>query len=236
MTDASLAPDFQPWGILHLSCLLICVLGIFLICFTAKKREQFVRRAVILGCIGSWIANVSFFLHPDNFAWGHSLPLHYCNLANLIGAAALVTRKRAFQSLLYFWTFALCIWAFLTPALLNGPDSLEFWIFWIYHLFIILAVTFVLQVDQFRPAGRDLGFVIIATTVWSALLAVVNASTGWNYGFVGPGKPDQPSLMDFLGPYPLRLLWIWILGVVLMSALLLPFSLMKKRTNYSPTQ
>lgn len=51
----------------------------------------------------------------------------------------------------------------------------------------------------------------------------LNAITGWNYGFVGAGKPGQPSPIDVLGPYPLRVLWMILIGALLFLFLLLPW-------------
>ena len=77
---------------------------------------------------------------PERLAWDRSLPLHVCNIANIFGAIAVLRQQRLFQGIIYFWALALCIWAFLTPTLDVGPARFGFWIFWIYHLFIGLAV------------------------------------------------------------------------------------------------
>lgn len=190
-----------------------------------------IRAVVISGCLLSWVLSNGFWLQPGLFAWERSLPLHFCNLANLIGAVAIWKQARAAQSLLYFWSFGLCVWAMLTPALRDGPNTLWFWLFWSYHVFIFISVAVVLT-DGFRPEWKDFRQSLALTLGYMFLIAAVNALTGWNYGFVGEGMPLQPSPMDFLGPYPLRLIWIALIGTAIFAFLMLPW--IWRRPNSQP--
>ena len=171
----------------------------------------------------AWLLTVVFWIDPARFVWDEMLPLHYCHLANLIGAMAVLSRRRLFKAVIYFWTFTLCIWAFLTPVLYVGPWHIEFWIFWLYHLFVLLAVAHVLVADRFRPQGSDLRLALVFTAVFTLVLVVVNNLFGWNYGFVGPSKPEVATPIDVLGPYPLRLLWMAMLAFVLFLLCQLPW-------------
>jgi hypothetical integral membrane protein (TIGR02206 family) len=165
-----------------------------------------------VGCLMVWLVNTIFWMWPSRFLWESSLPLHYCNMANLLGAAAAFTRRRIFQGLVYFWAMALCVWAFLTPTVRYGPLHAQFWVFWLYHAFIGLAVVHVLVADRFRPTWADLKQTTVFTGGYTAVLIVANWQWGWNYGFVGPSVPQSPTIIDALGPYPLRLVWIVLLA------------------------
>ena len=223
----------------HLITLVGCVLLTLLVTWWGKRSKknpaqlQLLRRLVAAGSILSWLATLAYGLFPSNFSWDSSLPLHFCNLGNLIGAVAVLYQKRGAQSLLYFWSISLCIWAFLTPFLLEGPTHLWFWLFWIYHLFIPICLFWTLIVDGFQPGWKDLRFALIATTLFTLSLAGINAMTGWDYGFVGPGKPGQPSPIDLLGPYPLRIAWMLMIGSVLFTLLLLPWRIRWKKCTPS---
>lgn len=225
---------FDPFTPLHFGALLVCLaIPLSLVLMSKCLREnpnamKGARRLIAFGSLTIWAIACGFWFFPGYFRIDQSLPLHFCNLANLIAVIAVGFRVRAAQALLYFWTFALCIWAFLTPFLMVGPAHAWFWVFWLYHLFIPLATAWVLSVDQFRPNLRDLKTAIGITFAYTALLALLNALTGWNYGFVGPGKPGQPSMIDVLGPYPLRLLWMTLIAAALFSLLLLPW---RRRKN-----
>ena len=220
---------FHPFTTLHFAALFVCVaLSVSIALLAPRIRQgnrsrQSGRRFLAIGNLVIWTIACGFWFFPGYFRIDQSLPLHFCNLANLIAAAAVGFRWRIAQSLLYFWTFALCIWAFLTPFLMVGPAHPWFWVFWLYHLFIPLATSWILSVDRFRPGLSDLKSAILVTFLYTGFLALLNALTGWDYGFVGPGKPGQPSLIDVLGPYPLRLVWMTLIAATLFGLLLLPW-------------
>lgn len=228
--------DFTLGSATHLVTLAACLLITVIIALWGHRTREIpdhhrkLRLGLTLGSILSWIATLAYGLQPSVFKWESALPLQFCNLANLIGAVAVLYHNRGAQSLLYFWSITLCIWAFLTPDLIVGVDHLWFWLFWIYHLFIPICLCWILFVDQFRPTWKDLRFALLATTGFTLGLSVLNAITGWNYGMVGPGKPGQPSLIDVLGPYPIRILWMLMIGASLFTLLFLPWEWGRRRS------
>ncbi len=222
---------------LHAACLGVCLLAVIATVLLARRYRDCeaparrLRRVIAIGCIASWIASNGYGLLPGRFSWGEALPLHFCNLANLLGAYAILTRHRTSAGLMYFWSFALCTWAFITPSLYVGPAYLWFWLFWIYHAFIPVATAWILVAERYRPDWHDWRNSVILTLLYMAVLAVLDAVTGWNYGFVGPGIPTQANLLDFLGPYPIRLLWMALVGAFLFALLMLPWLRGQGRTE-----
>lgn len=229
--------SFTQGSIVHGICLLVCLAGVMVTVGLARRNRELetkarrVRTAIVVGCLVSWLLSNGYGLFGDRFSWAESLPLHFCNLANLLGAHAVATRHRTSQSLMYFWSFALCLWAFLTPSLYVGPAQLWFWLFWIYHLFIPVSTAWILVADRFRPTWRDWRNSVLLTLAFMAALTVLDAITGWNYGFVGPSKPTQANLLDFLGPYPLRLVWMALVGTFLFALLMLPWMRRRERAG-----
>ncbi len=182
------------------------------------------RRIIGWGCLLAWLVNSGYWLLVVDFHWAQSLPLHFCNLANLIGAVAVLREGgRLFKAVLYFWATTLCVWAFLTPVLGGGPDRAEFWIFWTYHLFIPLAVLETFLIQRFRPGFRDLTNAVTFTLLFTLFLAIIDHRFGWNYGFVGPSTPQNPTLLDVLGPYPARIVWMILIATLLFCVTWLPW-------------
>ncbi len=220
---------FTQGSVLHLFCLVVCLI-LTTVAATLARRDlregranSVIRDGIAAGCVLSWCLSNGYGILPGKFSWDQSLPLHFCNLANLIGAVAVRYRFRTAQSLMYFWTFGLCLWAFLTPSLYVGPLDPWFWLFWLYHVFILISVIWILVADRFRPGWRDCGRSLILTLIYMAILTVLDYFTGWNYGFVGPSVPDQTTILDFLGPYPIRLLWMALVGTGIFALLLVPW-------------
>lgn len=229
---------FQTGSLLHWVCLGVCLAAFLAVALSARwlrslpsrGRARF-RTAIVVGCLGSWLVTILFGLDPRVFRWDFSLPLQFCNLANLFGAVAVGRQGRLSQAILYFWSIVLCSWAFLTPVLYVGPAHLWFWIFWIYHLFIPIALAWVLLVDGFRPNWLDLRNSLAVTLGFLIILSILNAITGWNYGFLGPGKPGAATPLDLLGPYPLRIVWMTLIGSLFFLLVLLPWVVRRPKSS-----
>ena len=221
-----LAADFQTLSTVHLLTLAVCVgMGTAAPVLARRgdeRRRLLLRRIVGWGCLVVWVINTGYWMMPDRFRWDGSLPIHFCNVANIFGALAILRGMRLFQGVLYFWA-GLYLWAFLTPTVAEGPDRPGFWVFWIYHLFIALAFVHIVFIDRFRPTFRDLLHASAFTLCYVALLAIIDAIAGWNYGFLGNDIPENPTPVDVLGPYPLRILWMILLGAVVFLLLWLPY-------------
>lgn len=223
-------PFFRTGSAAHLLALLGCVIVVAVFYLAGDRarragdvgRMRWLRLVAGWGCLVAWLVNTAFWCLPGRFDWSISLPLQFCNLANLIGAAAVLGRGRYWKTILYFWMPTLCLWAFLTPVLRGGPATLEYWIFWGYHVFIPLALAEVLAVQGYRPGWADFRAAWVFTVVYMAALALLDHRFGWNYGFVGPSKPDTATLIDFLGPYPWRLLSMIAVGSGLFLLALFP--------------
>jgi uncharacterized membrane protein YwaF len=53
---------------------------------------------------------------------------------------------------------------------------------------------------------------VLITLAYGGLVIPLNMLFGWNYGYAGQSTPDNPTLLDKLGPWPLRL--VWMTGIV----------------------
>lgn len=219
---------FRSGSAVHLLALLACAAGIGGYAILARRyRDEghpaWLKKVLAGACLIAWIANMATVLSPRHFQWETSLPLFYCNWANLLGTLALLTRHRLINALLYYWACGLSVWAFITPTLEFGPAHIGFWVFWAYHLCIALAVCHLLVADRYRPTIADWWKVSAITIGYGLALVPVNVHWGWNYAFLGPGKPQVVTPIDILGEWPLRLAWIALLATGLFLMLTLPW-------------
>jgi len=56
----------------------------------------------------------------------------------------------------------------------------------------------------------------------------VNVALGANYGFLGNMRPELPTIVDFLGPWPERIAAIMALVAAVMAVLMLPWTLARR--------
>lgn len=158
-------------------------------------------------------AALVFYLVPANFDPRESWPLHVCDVAAWVAPAALLTQRRWLRTLLYFFGIGLSSQAFVTPVVEEGVGSLRYWLFWIGHTQIVGSALYDVAVLGYRPRWRDLLIAAGSLVAYALLVTPINLAWGLNYGYIGDGRPERPTLIDRLGPWPLRL--VPMLGLAL---------------------
>lgn len=175
-----------------------------------------------------WLIFHGWRLLPANFNPAWSLPIHICDILALLMPLAVIWRTRFLMAMLYFWGIGLSLQAILTPDLGAGPLSLIFWIFWLDHMAIVGVAMYMVIVHRFRPTLRDLGWAVKAGLVYLAGILPINVVFNFNYGYLGQGRPNQPSLIDWLGPWPWRVGVMVALAWLVMILLLMPWEVARQ--------
>jgi hypothetical integral membrane protein (TIGR02206 family) len=224
LTIPTWAADFSLFGLLHLltAGLLIAIMLAAIILgrkWRGTEREKILRNHWAWFTILWQTGAVIWWLLPSNFHLAVSLPLQLCDLAVWIAPLALLTQNRTLRALLFFWGLGLSTQAFVSPIVDGGVNTVEFWLFWVGHTQIIGSAAYDSAVLGFRPKARD--FIIVSGISIAAALAMLgfDLATGTNYWYVGNSSPDKPTIVDLLGPWPLRVVWIMLLGLAVMAAL-----------------
>ncbi len=170
-----------------------------------------------------WVVFHTWKATPPDLRPLETLPLQMCHWTALLSGIYLATRWRWIRPLLYFWGFGLCTQALLTPVLAEGPHDPIFWHFWLSHGMIIVATIYALVAEQYRPSWHDYRIACLAALFYAGAVLPVNIMIGSNYGFLGPSKPDRPTIVDFLGAWPMRLVAIAAIVAAVMALLMLPW-------------
>lgn len=155
----------------------------------------------------------------------HVLPLHISDLLLLLVAFALALRWRWARALVYFLGLGLGPLVYIMPDLEAGPARPQFWIFWLGHLLIMVAVAYDIIGRGFRPTWRDWYSAVGLGLAYAAVIVPLNAWTGYSYGYLGPDYPGQPALLVRFGSWPLRVIPILSTAFLVMAALVLPWKL-----------
>lgn len=163
-------------------------------------------RATLCGAVAlAWLIANAAQLTPGYFVAASNLPLQACDLAGVLAPLALWRRTRLLFGVLYFWGIGFSVQAILTPDLAEGPARAEFWMFWVPHANLTGAACYALAVERFRPGWRECLQAYGLAVLYLALILPFDLVTGFNYGYVGPETPAQPTLLDMLGPWPWRI-------------------------------
>lgn len=181
--------------------------------------------------VALWLGYQTYDNVTRGFDLGHSLPLQLCDLAAIVAALEFARPSRRVHALAWFWGVALSSQALITPDLAGGPATISFWAFWLYHFFIVGAGVYAVAARGFRPQLPDLRFAIALGVAYAAVVFTIDLAFGLNYGYFGRSDPGQPTLIDVLGPWPVRVLWMVVLAIIAMTIFWLPFELRARRAR-----
>lgn len=167
----------------------------------------------------AWRASAGIWTLQD------SLPLHLCSMMCFVGAAMLLSRNHRLYELVYFLGIGGATQALVTPDVgIHGYPHLRFFTSFIVHGAIVTAALYMTVVEGLRPSWSSLRRVSGTMLVYMAFVGVINWRLGSNYVFIGR-KPDFPSLIDQLGPWPWYILSLIGVGLVSITVLYLPFAI-----------
>lgn len=206
---------FVPFTAFHLVTVAVFGGSIAAACWLGRSWKETPREARFRRTWG-WVVlayqawYTVWYLLPWNFTWEKSLPLQLCDLAAFVAGLAMVTRWRPWRTLLYFWGIGLSTQAFFTPIIQTGLASKHFWMFWIGHTMIVGSAVYDVIVCGYRPRARDLGFAFTTSLIYCLsmfyldVLLTEELGRPISYAFMGPSAPDNPTIIDRLGPWPRR--------------------------------
>jgi hypothetical integral membrane protein (TIGR02206 family) len=222
--------SFEPFGVLHAVVLLVSAAAWWGTIRWARAvkgtpREEPWRRSF---AVFVWATNLAWSVRqalPAHFGLGHSLPLHFCDLAWMAAGWSLWCAGDpglARHQIPVLWGFALSLLGYATPAVTAGPGSVHFWSFWVTHWQILAVALVNVLVRGTRGDARGLRRALgVALGAFVAVTAL-NLAIGTSYFFTGRAKPDNVSPIDLLGPWPLRIAWIGLLGAAALVVVWLP--------------
>ena len=196
---------------------------------------------------GAWLRVFALVLLADEVSWwiylaaggglpgerAQPLPLQLCDVAILLTAAALWTRRPILVELAYFWGLAGTIQALLTPDLPYHFPTYPFFQYYLAHGGVVAGALVLVVGLKLQPRAWSVVKVAGRTIAYAALVGVVDAVTGADYMFLR-AKPASSTLLDVLGPWPWYLLWATGIGIVLFAILDTPFRLRKAALRTAP--
>jgi hypothetical integral membrane protein (TIGR02206 family) len=223
-------PAFKPFSQEHAVTVAIGFLAIGVLIFAGKRSETGRKLSTaVLGTAGlmsyplslaAWMS-LGRPMDIDNL-----IPLHLCDITAFIAGFAILTKRPLLCAMTYFWGLAATMQALLTPAISVGFPTWPFVMFFIQHFAIVGTALYLPIVEGWRPKQpfwKGPLEVYAWSVAYMALALLANWLLGTNFGFV-TRPPDNPSLIDHLGPWPWYLLPMQVLALTLFTLLALPFA------------
>ncbi|HEY5895846.1 MAG TPA: TIGR02206 family membrane protein [Chthoniobacterales bacterium] len=157
----------------------------------------------------------------------NALPMHLCDWATIATILALAGRWQLPYEMAYFWGLAGTLQAILTPDIGGDFSDLAVVLFFVAHGGVIASILYLTLGLRMRPRPGSVVRIFSWTIVYAVAASAVNALIGANYGYLC-AKPDHPSLLDYLGPWPAYIASLLVLACVLFFVLYAPFLIADK--------
>jgi hypothetical integral membrane protein (TIGR02206 family) len=182
-----------------------------------------------------WGNEIGF--HYWNYAVGlwtiqTMLPLQVCSLLVWFGALMLVTKNYRIYEFMYLMGIGGATQVLATPDLgIYGFPHYRFFQTFTSHGLIVTAAIYMTVVEGFRPTWKSLLRVAIWMNIYVVIIYFVNTSLGSNYLMIN-FKPNVPSLLTLLPPWPIYVLYMELIGVITFLLLYLPFIIKDWRARF----
>jgi hypothetical integral membrane protein (TIGR02206 family) len=229
-------PAFELFGIPHVIALSV-LLAFNLILLQSKHAREDQKESIRWALALALVVNETAW-HIWNAAVGRwsiqsMLPLHLCSALVWVGALMLVTRNYRMYEFMYLLGIGGAIQALATPDLgIYGFPHFRFFQTFISHGLIITSAIYMTVVEGFRPTWKSLLRVALWMNIYVVIVYFINDAIGSNYLMVN-AKPNTPSLLDLLPPWPVYILYMEVIGFITVFLLYLPFAVRDLR---SPTR
>jgi hypothetical integral membrane protein (TIGR02206 family) len=212
----------------HLAALFATATLCVVLCVAARAHPgawtRGVSRILAATLLGWFLAYHLVVALQGSYALDFDLPLHLTDAVTVVAAFALWRPAALLFELAYFWGLTAALQAVLTPGL--GADdrfpSFFFWHYFVTHSGVVVAAVFLAFGVGLTTRPGAVARIFLATVAWAAVAAAGNILTGGNYMFLAE-RPETPSLLDYLGSWPLYIVAAAVLALVLFVMLDLPF-------------
>lgn len=220
-----MATEFVRFGTDHLVALVTPVAVAAVLALLSNRDARFARTtrtvlAVSLLAIElGWLVALLFHY---NVGWKWALPLQISDAAILLTVFVIFTLRQSVFDIVYYWGLTAVPLAMLMPDILEPfPDPYTI-IFFVLHGLVVAILLYLLWSRTLRPTPSSAVRSFLCLNALMFLALAVNALLGTNYMYLMQ-KPQQPSLLDYFGPWPLYILVSEGVTILLFGLLSLPY-------------
>ena len=220
-----MATNFHLFGAAHLIILAAVVLlaGILAVAqrrfFPGNKWLRIGLGIFLLADAAFWysyLASIGQRIFPGQ------LPLELCDVTFYLMAFVLLTRHRGVFDVVYYWALAGSSMALLTPNLWEHFPSVSTVQFFIAHGLVVSAALYLVWSRQVRPQRGSVARAMIAVNLLALFDGTFDAVFKTDYMYLR-AKPQNVSLLNYLGPWPWYVLSAEPVALALFLLLYWPF-------------
>ena len=219
---------FVIFGNAHLITLFIIIAIAIVFPLIVKKRpvSQVILITKIMGVslISLEFIKPLIWHYSMNFPWIELVPIHMCNLSTLFIGIFLITKKRLFFEVAFFWGIGGGINALITPDIPNSFPDPQYILFFFGHGLLIIAIAYACISLANRPTLNSVKNGIYFSLITLPVIYFINKILGppANYWYLG-SKPVGDSILNLFPAPPLHIPVLIIIGVILFFLIYSPY-------------
>ncbi len=223
-------PVFQLFGPAHLTVLGLTLLipiglGLAVRITQSKRLDWVIAICLSLLLLSNYLGYADYIVTHHLFVWQQALPFQLCDWAMATIIVALLTQRRNWSEVSYFWGIGGTFQAILTPDLHVTFPNIRFLSFFVGHCGIVAGVIYIMIARRFRPTLASVGRTLAWSELYLAATFLVDHLTGVNYGFL-LHKPSAASILDYLSDVH----WLYLielngLALLFFALLYAPFAI-----------
>jgi len=224
------APEFQPYGLPHLTVIVLTIVLPFLLAAMVRRTrsqrlEKLITAVLSAVLVLNYVVYLVFIRSHGVVDWRQMLPMQMCDWGMVVVIVATWTGNQRWFEVAYFWGIGGTLQAVLTPNLRFGFPDWRFISFFTSHCGIIVGVVFLMLTRRYRPYPMSIVRVWLWSEFYFVVTLIVDELTGVNYGFL-LHKPEAFSILSFLSDSrPLYLLQLHGVALLFFLVLYVPFAI-----------
>lgn len=221
---------FQLFGPSHLGALAATLLLAAALTRIARREPAHARsieRALAVLLLSATALYIAIELASGEATLWSFLPFHLCDLAIFVAVIALFTRDRLACETVYSWGFSGTLLAMVTPDLATDIPGRDYFFYFGLHAGVVVAAAALTFGAGLHPRPWAPVRVWLLTSAYAGVIALFNLAFDTNYMYLC-ARPDQPSPLDWFGPWPAYILVADLVALALFSLLHLPFALARR--------
>ena len=224
--------ELVEFGLLHISLILIIILGSVLIYIYRDKLRNYKHEKRVRYAMASFALLFEFSLYAWKigngiWTWEDGLPIGVCGLTLYLAIIAMYTKKFSIFEIGIFWSFG-AVASVMFPDTPYSVDRFRFYQYMFGHMFFFLMYIYMIFVLEFVPTFKSFKKSYIVMFITAVTLLLINLILNTNFFYLVESDGTPFEIFEGNGQR-LYLIGIYITVSLLMSIWYLPFYVYNKK-------
>lgn len=213
---------FGPVHLLILGAVVLLAAGLAVIQRKLLPGTKVLRLGLAITLLADSVVFYGYQITHGQLTFPDHLPLELCDASLCLVVIALFTLNRAVYDLAYYGALAGATMALLTPNLWEPFPSFGTVQFFVAHGLIVAGALYLVWSKLVRPRPGSVLRALLGINVFAAFVGAFDVIFKTDYMYLR-AKPQNASLLDYLGPWPWYLVAAELVALIVFGLLYVPF-------------